>query len=283
MMTVVIILVFVFGWITDKYSWVDKLWSIVPVYYAWCFGTTDLGEHQSLASGILGNGISQGYSRNVAAASIISVWGVRLSYNFWRKGGYAWEGEDYRWPIIKERVSPFVFQVFNFVFISIIQNVLLLLLVSPLYVGWAVKSAGGRHGGDQFNAFDAAAIFSTVFFIIFESIADQQQWNFHQRKKANKYRNAEERKKKFLTSGLWRYSRHPNFFAEQAFWWSQCLFASAATHQLIGWWLVAPFFLSLLFQGSTDLTETISASKYKAEYAKYQKTTSRLFPMPPSL
>ena len=108
-------------------------------------------------------------------------------------------------------------------------------------------------------------------FLAGETIADQQQWNFHQRKKAGAAPT------RFLTTGLFRYSRHPNFFFEQAQWWTVFTFGAIAAGSVLQWTVVGPVLLTLLFLGSTAFTESITKSKYP-EYAEYQRTTSRQIP-----
>jgi steroid 5-alpha reductase family enzyme len=258
----VIVVVYILGLLTGKHSFVDKAWSIVPVYYAWQFGLAELRDSNVL------------YPRAAVVACIITVWGVRLTFNFARKGGYAWEGEDYRWPILRERMHKVVYEIFHIVFIAIIQNVLLTSLVAPLFVSWYMASVDGQSQG--FNVYDACGIILCSFCLIFEAVADQEQWDFHQRK-ANKRLQAAEKKLGFLTEGLWAHSRHPNFFAEQSFWVCVSLFASAATGRMLGWWLIGPLGLILLFQGSTDFTEEITSKKYP-DYVRYQSQVSRLIP-----
>lgn len=224
------------------------------------------------------------HPRLAIIAGLISVWGARLSYNFWRKGGYAYSGEDYRWPVLRAGMSPLTFQVFNLVFISFIQNVLLATILSPVYVAWTASYSSRGALLTPLNAIDALATVLAAGWLVMEAVADQQQWNFQTAKHARI--NAGKRltgpyAKGFITSGLWKYSRHPNFFAEQAFWWSLCLFATAATGRWVGWWLGGAVALSALFQGSTDFTEKISASKYP-HYKEYQSSTSRLMPWFPA-
>lgn len=92
----------------------------------------------------------------------------------------------------------------------------------------------------------------------------------------------------FLTVGLFRYSRHPNFFFEQAQWWVfYAIGATAAVASGLGffggvlnWTIVGPLLLTALFIGSTIFTESITASRYP-EYAEYRRTTSMLVPLPP--
>lgn len=75
-------------------------------------------------------------------------------------------------------------------------------------------------------------------------------------------------KKGFITTGLFRYSRHPNFFCEICMWWVMFLFSVGAVGlNLSG---IGAGLLNLLFLGSTTLTEKISCEKYP-EYTQYQK------------
>ena len=80
-----------------------------------------------------------------------------------------------------------------------------------------------------------------------------------------------------MTSGLFKYSRHPNFFFEQAQWWVLFLLGASASGSLAQWTVVGPVLLTLLFVGSTSFTEKISLSKYP-EYAQYQRETSAIVP-----
>jgi steroid 5-alpha reductase family enzyme len=257
--------VYVLGMFTGNHSFVDKSWSILPVYYCWQFGLAELS--------CLG-GRSSAYPRATVAACIVTVWGIRLTYNFYRKGGYSWSGEDYRWEVLRARMSPLLYHVFHVVFIAILQNILLTAITLPLAVSWhttcVVKTPQG------FNEYDAVAIIACIFCLIVEAVADQEQFDFHARKHANRL-HASEKKLGFLTDGLFAYSRHPNFFAEQSFWVCFCLFASASTGELMGWWVVGSMALIALFHGSTAFTEDITGSKYP-QYAAYRKKVNRLVP-----
>jgi steroid 5-alpha reductase family enzyme len=86
-------------------------------------------------------------------------------------------------------------------------------------------------------------------------------------------------RKGFLTEGLFRYSRHPNFFCEISIWWVQFLFSASSVG--LNYTGLGALLLNLLFLGSTALTEKISSEKYPL-YTKYQKTTSKLIPLPSS-
>ena len=189
--------------ITRDTSWVDRAWSIVPVVYVWIFVagafTADAGS-----------------ARIVLMAILVTAWGARLTFNFARKGGYTGM-EDYRWAILRKRMRPWQFQVFNLLFIIGYQMTLLVLITLPAWL--AAQHPTALTGWD--------ALFTIAFlgFLVGETVADQQQWNFHQRKK----QAGGDLAPGFATTGLFRYSRHPNFFFEQAQWWAfYALCATAA-------------------------------------------------------
>lgn len=244
---------------TRNYSQVDRLWSIAPpLYVAWF----------ALQSGLAD-------PRLLLMLFLSTAWGARLTYNFARKGGYRAGSEDYRWPVLRARLGRLGFQVFNATFIAPLQNLILLLLALPAWVALVEGPAHAR----SLNALDALAAAGFCLLLAGEAVADNQQFRFQTDKHERKARGLPV-EAEFLTTGLFRFSRHPNFFCEIGMWWCFYLFSVAAG---AGWWnpgLVGPVVLTLLFQGSTAMTEGITLARYPA-YAAYQRTTSRLIPLPP--
>jgi steroid 5-alpha reductase family enzyme len=251
------LLCWVLSLITKEYSWVDRLWSITPPLFAVHFAAYV--------------GFSDARLNLMAALAVL--WGVRLTYNFARKGGYKPGGEDYRWEEIQGKIGPMWFHVLNATFIAPFQNYLLLLIVVPSYAAY-------RFIGTPLGPLDYAAAMAFVAFFIGETVADEQQWRFQTAKYAAIARG-ETPSADFITTGLFRYSRHPNFFCEQAMWWTYYVFSIAAGAGWINWTITGAILLTLLFQGSTGLTEKLSVRKYLT-YADYQRTTSRLIPWAPS-
>lgn len=247
--------------VTKDTSWVDRLWSIVPVVYVWIFAIAALVDGRDA-------------TRLLVMAVLVTAWGARLTFNFARKGGYTGM-EDYRWAILRGRMSPAMFQVFNLFFIVLYQMALLVLITLPAQIAWQHPAA--------FTGWDAAFAVLFAGLLVGEFIADQQQWEFHRRKAEG----GGALEPGFLTTGLFAYSRHPNFFFEQAQWWVfYALGATAAVASGLGFWggalnwtVIGAALLTLLFIGSTIFTESISAAKYPA-YADYQRTTSMLIPLP---
>ena len=262
LMLIVVILCFIVSELTRNYSQVDKLWSLLPPAYSWmtvaAFPT----------------------ARTVIMALLVTLWGLRLSYNFYRKGGYSiipWQGEeDYRWKILRESNAlrgRLRFGLFNLLFISLYQNIIILLFTTPILMA-------SLSPGTPLTITDIAAAALMLTFIITETVADNQQFRFQTMKRseqsdAEMFRDS--LKRGFLREGLWKYVRHPNFASEQAIWISFYLFSVAASGKWINFTLLGPVLLVILFIGSSIMTEKISSSKYP-EYSTYQKEVPKFIP-----
>ncbi len=238
--------------VTRDASWVDRIWSVAPVVYGWIFTGTGGWD-----------------ARAVLVSVLITCWGARLTFNFARKGGYSGT-EDYRWPILRRRMKPWQWHVFVPVFVSGFQNALLVAITLPVW------SMGRPTDLRPIGGWDVLLVAVFVVLLAGETGADQQQWVFHRRKRDAAARG-EMLEPGFLDTGLFRYSRHPNFFCEQAQWWVVWLFAVVARGQDWGWTVLGAVALTGLFVGSTRFTESLSAAKYPA-YADYQDRTSMLIP-----
>lgn len=255
------LLCFLVSTLADNYSQVDKLWSLMPMVYAW------------LACYLLG-----WQPRMVLMAILVTVWGVRLTANFARRGGYSWrfwEGEeDYRWAEVRKRpefASRWAWGAFNLGFISFYQMGLILLFTLPI-----VKAADG--GAIGVADMLLAALFLLLVYL--EAVADNQQWAFQ----TEKYRLLEqagtlpeEYAHGFIRSGLWSKVRHPNYACEQALWMVFYLFTVIATGQWLNWSIMGALLLLILFRSSSGLSEDISAEKYP-QYRDYQNAVPRFLP-----
>jgi steroid 5-alpha reductase family enzyme len=238
--------------VTGEHSWVDRIWSIVPVVYVWVFaGAAGLGD-----------------ARLNVIAVLVTLWGIRLTFNFARKGGYAPGGEDYRWAKLRAGMTTRQFFLFNLFFIVIYQNALLLLITLPAWTAY--------HHQTALTPLDWVAAIVFLLFLAGETIADQQQWNFHKRKAAE-VAAGRTPSPRFLQTGLFRFSRHPNFFFEQAQWWVVFCFGAIAAGSIFQWTVLGAVLLLLVFIGSTTFTERISLSRYP-EFAEYQARTSAVVP-----
>lgn len=260
---------FVVGEITGNNSQVDKVWSILPIVYAWII--------------VVQSGMNL---RLIVMGVLITIWGIRLTYNFAKKGAYSikfWLGEeDYRWILLRENPKlnkRWKWSLFNLFFISMYQNALILAISLPVL---AVMESTV-----VFSAFDIVIAALLFGFIVLETVADIQQNKFQTRK----YELLKQGKKLedlpspynrgFTTQGLWGRSRHPNYFSEQSIWvvlYFFCISAGTTEYFFFNWTLFGSMFLILLFLGSSMFSEGISLIKYPA-YQDYSKQVSKYLPL----
>jgi steroid 5-alpha reductase family enzyme len=252
---------FIVGEISKNNSQVDKLWSIVPAVYVW--DMTYLADWNE---------------RMVLMSILVTIWAIRLTYNFARRGAYTWKfwagEEDYRWEVLRKRPGfnkPFIWMLFNLFFICSYQNILIFLFTIPILTLVGDNS--------PLNWIDYLLSFLFVLFVLFEFVADNQQYVFQ----AEKHRRMKEGEalgdyeKGFIDTGLWGIVRHPNYAMEQAIWVVFYLFSVHITGDWINWSVAGCALLIILFKGSSDFSEEISRNKYQG-YAAYQKNVPRFIP-----
>jgi steroid 5-alpha reductase family enzyme len=221
-------------------SIVDSLWSLMFLVVALVYALVS----------------ESGGPRDMLIQVMVAVWALRLSaYITWRNRG---EGEDYRYQEIRANNQPgFRFKSLYIVFI--LQAVLAWVISLPLAVAIS--------GQPDLGFLDYAGIALFCIGLFFEAVGDFQLSRFR-REPANKG--------KVLDTGLWRYSRHPNYFGNFTIWWGIYLIALSAG----GWWtIVSPLlmaFLLLKVSGVALLEKDISGRR--PQYEEYIRRTNAFFP-----
>ena len=258
---------FIVGELTNNNSQVDKLWSVVPIIYVWNM-FYQAYQHSHVIN-----------ERMLLMAILVTLWGIRLTYNFARRGAYQWKfwagEEDYRWEVLRKRPgfnNRFVWMIFDLFFICSYQNVLIFLFTLPILATLATNATA-------LGIVDYLLAAMYIGFIVIEYIADQQQFDF-QTEKHRRINNNEalgEYEKGFVSTGLWSVVRHPNYASEQSIWVVFYFFSVIATGEWLNWSVVGCVLLIILFKGSSDFSEDISANKYP-EYKKYQASVPRFIP-----
>lgn len=262
-LAVVTAVCFLLGEITRNNSQIDKIWSIIPIYYVW---------HVAYAGDFA--------PRLVLMAVVVTIWGIRLTYNFARRGAYSWKfwtgEEDYRWEILRKKPgfsNRFVWMLFNLFFICSYQNTLIFLFTLPILTGLYASAPA------TIQLWDWLLAAGIIIAVVIEFIADQQQYNF-QTEKHRRIKSGEPLgpySKGFVDTGLWKLMRHPNYAMEQTVWLLFYGFSIVSTGEWINWSMGGCLLLVILFKGSSDFSEGISAGKYP-DYKEYQRTTPRFIP-----
>jgi steroid 5-alpha reductase family enzyme len=258
---------FIVGELTNNNSQVDKLWSVVPIIYVWNM-FYQAYQHTHVIN-----------ERMLLMSILVTLWGIRLTYNFARRGAYQWKfwagEEDYRWEVLRKRPgfnNRFVWMIFDLFFICSYQNVLIFLFTLPILATLATNATA-------LGIVDYLLAAMYIGFIVIEYIADQQHFDF-QTEKHRRINNNEalgEYEKGFVSTGLWSVVRHPNYASEQSIWVVFYFFSVIATGEWLNWSVVGCVLLIILFKGSSDFSEDISANKYP-EYKKYQASVPRFIP-----
>lgn len=241
--------------LTREYSWVDRLWSLAPPAYC-LIVAADLGFESA---------------RVTLMTVLVLLWGIRLTYNFARKGGYRRGGEDYRWGHLRDNVSNLQLQLLNATFIAPGQLGIVWLFSAPIHQAWV-------HADKPLGWLDYLAAVLFLVFLAFESIADAQMWRFQQNKKRLVAEGIEV-EQPFMREGLFRFCRHPNYLCEMALWVTFYLFAVSASWRIWHWTGLGCIALILLFVGSARMTEQISSGKYTG-YSSYQAAVPKFIPRP---
>lgn len=225
-----------------KVSFVDSLWSLFFLLAALLFAA----EATPLSA------------RGMIVLALVAIWSLRLCVHITARN---WgEPEDYRYATIRRNNEP-GFVVKSLVIVFGLQGLLAWIIAAPLLP--AISSHA------PLGVIDLLAFLVWTTGFIFEAVGDYQLGQF----KADG-RNAG----KVLDTGLWRYTRHPNYFGDFCIWWGFWLFAAAGG----GWWTVfAPLLMSFLLlkvSGVAMLEKTIRSRR--PEYAEYIESTNAFFPGP---
>ena len=201
-----------------------------------------------------------GRARAILVLVLVMAWGARLMLHIGiRNRG---KPEDHRYKAWREEWgSSFLARTFLQVFL--LQGFLLLVISLPVTL---VIS----RSGPGLNMLDAAGFCIWLFGFLFEAVGDYQLLQF-KKDPANKG--------KIMKYGLWRYTRHPNYFGEVTLWWGIFLICLAVPGSL--WTIIGPLTITwlILKVSGTPLLEKRYVDN--PEYAEYIKGTSSFFPLPP--
>lgn len=201
------------------------------------------------------------HNRSTLVLSLLAVWALRLAWHIGARN--IGHGEDFRYAQWRrERGASWWW--FSYFKVFVLQAVIAWIVAIPLF--YAMTRPEPVH----FTAWDGAGAIVFAIGFLFEAIGDEQLRRF-KKNPANQGR--------VLDSGLWRYTRHPNYFGEAVMWWGFGLFSVAAGGYagLIGPAIMT--FLLIRVSGVALLEKTLQDTK--PGYRRYVESTSSFFPLPP--
>lgn len=201
--------------------------------------------------------------RGLLMALLVTLWGVRLSVRIYLKNRGKEEDFRYRkWR--KEWGDSFFLRSYLQVFI--LQGVLMLVVLTPV---WYVI---GRQQPVQANILDALGLLLWSVGFYFEVVADYQ---------LDAFKKNPENSGKVLQTGLWRYSRHPNYFGEVVMWWGIYLMALPVTGAV--YTIIGPVVITFLIVKVSGVPLMEEHYRDNPKYQEYKKKTSVFLPLPPKI
>ena len=241
-------IIFGFSYLFNNSSFYDPYWSVTPpliaIYWLW-----------------IGTPVSGSRFRQIVVLTLVLVWAMRLTLNWAvRWGGI--QDEDWRYVDIRKKYGR-SYWLMSFLGIHLMPTVFVFLGCLSLIPALATS-------GSSFGALDTLAAMITAAAIMIEARADFE---------VTRFRKLNPDHKLLLKTGLWAYSRHPNYFGEIMFWWGIYLLGLAANP--IYWWtIIGPASITLLFVFiSIPMIEKRMLVR-RPEYVEYMENTPPLFPWP---
>jgi steroid 5-alpha reductase family enzyme len=196
---------------------------------------------------------------SVVIARLVTIWGIRLAAHIYLRSRK--RGDDPRYAELSKKWKG-NFWLRAYVSIFLLQGALIWVVSLPIIMA-------GDRSLDGLSWLTAEGVVLWLIGFLCEVAADAQLTNYLRQTK----------RPKVLQTGLWRYSRHPNYFGELVQWWAIGIIALQTSAGLIG--LVGPLTLTLLIVFISGIPPIEKRHAKDPEYKIYQQKTSVLIPWPP--
>lgn len=241
-------LVFILSLIKKNAAIVDVAWGpgfvLVVVFHL---------ARESLHHGVID-------SRQFLVAILITIWGTRLSWHIYRRN--RGKPEDYRYANWRQKWGR-TFVLRSYFQIFLLQGFSMFLILMPSLLVLRVRSG-------RLTVLEALGLLVWLTGFFFEAVADWQLRRFKQ--------NPENRGR-IITGGLWKYSRHPNYFGESIMWWGIFLIALDTP---LGWLgIISPLTITLLLTMVSGIPLLEKKYRGQPDFETYREVTSAFFPLPP--
>lgn len=191
---------------------------------------------------------------------LITLWGLRLSLHIYTR--HKNRAEDFRYKAWRDAWGRY-FYLRSYLQVFLLQGVFLLIIISPV-INAAVAPA------TTINRFTLAGVCCWLIGFYFEAVADRQLAVF---------KNNPNNKGQMIQTGLWKYSRHPNYFGEILMWWGIYIITIPVANGL--YFIVSPLSITLLLVFVSGIPMLEKKYEGRADFEAYKKQTSALIPLPP--
>lgn len=198
--------------------------------------------------------------RAVLVSILVSIWGLRLAWHIYTRN--QGKPEDYRYLAWRKEWGKY-FYPRSFVQVYLLQGTFLLIIALPVLL---INKSSGRALG----FLDLLGVAFWLLGFYFESVADAQLAQFL-KNPANKG--------SLMQSGLWAYSRHPNYFGEVTLWWGLWLIALAVPHGWLG--IIGPITISFLILKVSGIPLLEKSMEKYPEFVEYKQRVNAFIPLPP--
>lgn len=237
-----VIAIFAFSRAFSNSSFFDAWWMVAPV---------------AAAVPLLASGSAS--PRAILVATLVTIWAVRLTWN-WVRGWMGLHQEDWRYLDLKSKTGR-AYWLVSLTAIHLFPGAL-------VYVG-SLSIVVAMTGMEPLGWIDAVAAIVTGGAIAIEAVSDQQ---------LHAYAQSSPPKGSTCDRGLWRFSRHPNYFGEMSFWAGLFVFALAADRS--AWWTIAgPLSMIALFVfGTIPMMEKRQLERRREAYEAYRRRVSMVVP-----
>lgn len=233
---------FIVSIIRKRNDVVDTAWGLGFVMLAWL--SFILHDFESGLRGIL-------------VGILVSIWGLRLAYHIYKRN--KGKAEDYRYLAWRHTWGKW-FYIRSYFQVYILQGVLLFLVVLPVLVV-------NKNLGTSLTVLDFVGLMLWIIGFFFESVGDRQLAVF--------IKNPENTGK-LMKEGLWKYTRHPNYFGEVTMWWAIWIISLSAN--IVWFSILGPLTITILILKISGIPLLEKKMKENPDFINYSKKTNMFIP-----
>ena len=243
------VVIFMFSRGYKNSSFYDAYWSVIPPLIALYWATVSSADDIDL-------------TRRWLVVLLVWLWGIRLTAN-WAKFWPGLHHEDWRYGPIKQGAGRLDILA-DFSAIHLFPTAIVFLACLPIYAAVAMPAR-------EFNGLDWLAALLTFLAVIISLVSDIQLHRFLKTRQEGE----------IMAQGLWRYSRHPNYFGEWLFWFGLMLFGLAARPESWAWIVPGAIAMLIMFLAASIPMIDKRSLERRPNYGDHMKAVSGFLPLPP--